>query len=135
MASEDSPFRLTCPASTCRTDNDVRAEVCERCRLPLSGFARLYLFPAHLFNMGLSAAQSNQMAYARDLFAAVVYWCPLDYEARNALALACFTLGDAIEARKHWEAVLKQSPSNTLAARGLVAIEGEKKSHEIETVK
>jgi hypothetical protein len=135
MGSEDSVVRLTCPAGMCRTDNDVHAEACERCGLPLRGLARLSIYPAHLFNMGLSAARGNQMACARDLFAAVVYWCPMDYEARNALAMACFALGDETEARHHWETVLRQLPANTLAARGLEAIESAKKSREIDEAK
>lgn len=135
MGSESSVFRLICPAGMCRTDNDVHAEACEKCGLPLRGLARLSIYPAYLFNMGLSAVRANQMACARDLFAAVVHWCPMDYEARNALAMACFALGDEIEARHHWETVLRQSPANTLAARGLEAIESAKKSREMNEMK
>lgn len=135
MVSEDSVFRLTCPAGMCRTENDVRAEVCERCGLPLRELSRLSIYPAHLFNEGLSAARKNQMECARDLFAAVVHWCPMDHEARNALAMACFALGDETEACHHWETVLEQSPANAVSVRGFEAIERAKKSREMDETK
>jgi hypothetical protein len=39
----------------------------------------------------------------------------MDLEARNALAAACFTLGDLTDAYQQWEFVSKNSPINTLA--------------------
>ena len=116
---------LTCPANLCRADNDIQAEVCVRCGTPLHGYARLSAYPALLFNQGLSAARTGNMAQARDAFAAVVYWCPLDQEARNALALACFALGDQTQARSHWERVLTRSPENEVATQGLAALASE----------
>src|SRR5947209_14725003 len=115
-------MRLTCPGGTCRADNDAQAEVCVRCGTPLRGYARLSTYPAHLFNLGLSAAREGQVARARDLFAAVVYWCPMDLEARNALAMASYALGDATEARHHWETVLARFPADALATRGLAEL-------------
>jgi Flp pilus assembly protein TadD len=74
---------------------------------------------ARLFNDGLAAARENRLPAARDLFAAVVYWCPLDVEARNALALALLMLGDDAGARGQWTQVLALRPGDPLAARGL----------------
>ena len=113
-------MRLTCP--TCRSDNEELAEVCLRCGIPLSGYARLATYPANLFNLGLSAAREGQLAHARDLFAAVVYWCPADQGARNALAMACYALGDAVEARHQWEKVLERFPTDALATQGIAAL-------------
>lgn len=115
-------IKITCPAVTCRAPNDTGAAACARCGLPLGGLSRLTLYPSKLFNMGLAAAKENNMARARDLFASVVYWCPLDTQARDALAMACYASGDMAEARHHWEAVLWQSPSDAIAAQGLSLI-------------
>jgi len=132
--SAENSLKLTCPSATCQAENDFNAEVCRRCGLPLLAFGRLSVYPAVLFNMGLSKAQENQMAYARDLFAAVVYWCPKDVEARNALAMACFALGDHRMARSHWASVLKQSPVDSVALRGLAAIESAEKARAVASV-
>lgn len=115
-------MQITCPAVTCKAPNDVNAGTCVKCGLPLAGSTRLTLYPSRLFNMGLAAAKENRTARARDLFAAVVYWCPMDIEARNALATTCYASGDRAEARVQWEAVLKQSPSDAVAARGLLSL-------------
>ena len=112
-------MELTCPITTCRAANDLGAAVCVRCGAPLTGYARLVAYPALLFNLGLEAARAGQLPRARDLFAAVVHWCPMDLEARNALAMACLAVGDRSEARLHWETVLARSPSNPIAARGI----------------
>ena len=116
--------KLTCPSTLCRTDNDPRAEACSRCGSPLRGYARLVTHPAQLFNQGLAAAREGQLTRARDLFAAVVHWCPLDLEARNALALACLVLGDQAEARVHWGVVLARAPTDTLAKQGTAVLDG-----------
>jgi tetratricopeptide (TPR) repeat protein len=79
----------------------------------------LYLYGAHLFNAGLRKARSGQLHQARDLFAAVVYWCPADRDARNALAAACFSLGDKKGARDQWQEVLRRFPADLFASRGL----------------
>lgn len=113
---------LTCPAARCKTENDLLAEFCTKCGTPLRGYARLSAYPNQLFNMGLAAARGGNLARARDLLAAVVYWCPLDLEARNALAQACYTQGDTLTAREHWEIVLSRSPGEPLASRGLAAL-------------
>jgi cytochrome c-type biogenesis protein CcmH/NrfG len=85
----------------------------------LRHYARLRVYPDQLFNRGLSAAAAGDLGTARDLFAAVVHWCPLDIEARNALALAGFQLGDHATARLNWKAVLDRSPGDHLATEGL----------------
>ena len=115
---------LTCPAANCRADNDAQAETCERCGTPLREYARLLAYPAQLFNLGLSAAREGHVNRARDLFSSIVHWCPMDMEARNALATACFSLGDKVEARRHWETVLSRSPSNAHATQGIAALDG-----------
>lgn len=112
-------MQITCPAVTCKARNDISAAACAMCGLPLEGLSRLTIYPSKLFNMGLAAAKENNMARARDLFASVVYWCPLDIQARNALAMACYASGDMVEARLQWEAVLRQSPSDAIASQGL----------------
>ncbi|MEU4249766.1 tetratricopeptide repeat protein [Amycolatopsis sp. NPDC026612] len=99
--------------------NAARAEVCAGCDTPLSNHARLAAYPAYLFNRGLAEARAGRLARARDLFAAVVHWCPLDVEARNALALANFELGDTEEARRHWNEVVTKQPDNPFATQGL----------------
>ena len=116
-------MKITCPESTCRAENDAHAGACEQCQTPLRGYAQLLTHPAHLFNKGLALAREKQYAQARDLFAAVVYWCPMDLEARNALAMACFVLKDQDQAWYHWEWVLAQSPADALALQGLAALQ------------
>lgn len=113
---------IACPGVTCRAQNDARNEVCVRCKLPLQGYVQLLAHPNNLFNAGLDMARTNRLGEARDMFAAVVYWCPKDVEARKALAMACFALNDRQEARKQWEHVLEQSPDDELAKQGLAAL-------------
>ncbi len=115
--------QLTCPITTCRAKNDIGAEVCIQCSTPLSTYRRLSLYPAQLFNKGLEAARQGQAKRARDLFAAVVYWCPNDKEARNALAMTCYELKDFMEARLHWQVVLAQTSHDALALQGMKALE------------
>jgi tetratricopeptide (TPR) repeat protein len=116
-------LQIICPSIACSTLNDIKAETCVKCGLPLGEFTYLTLYPYKLFNMGLAAAKENRMSEARDLFASVVYWCPKDIEARNALAMTCYTLGDLVAARSHWEKVLKQSSSDSIALQGISSIE------------
>lgn len=116
-------MKLTCPQRSCRAENDARNEVCVNCQTPLQGYALLATYPDLLFNRGLSLARANHLTQARDLFAAVVYWCPNDVEARNALAMACFALGDRSQAQRQWERVLKDSPADALAKQGIGALE------------
>ncbi len=118
-----SAMQITCPIQTCRTPNDPDRDSCVRCASPLRSYALLSSYPARLFNQGLAAARHGQTTRARDLFAAVVHWCPVDVEARNALAMACFALGDFAEARHHWEYVLARIPADALAKRGLARLE------------
>lgn len=128
-------MKLICPASACRAGNHAQAEVCERCGTPLRGYARLSTYPARLFNLGLSAARAGKVARARDFFAAVVHWCPMDLEARNALAMACFALGDETEARHHWEMILERSPVDALVMQGLAALESATKVRKTDVAK
>lgn len=100
-------------------ENEALASECVRCGTPLQNYAQLLNYPASLFNLGLAKTRTGELGQARDLFAAVVYWCPKDVEARNALAMACLALHDLPEARRQWELVLTQAPTNTLALRGL----------------
>jgi tetratricopeptide (TPR) repeat protein len=116
-------MKIICPESSCRKENDVFAEECVRCGTQLQSYVQLLNYPAHLFNEGLVKARNGELEQARDLFAAVVYWCPKDLEARNALAMACLALHDLLEARRQWEIVLAQSPADTLALRGLSQLE------------
>lgn len=109
---------IICPVSLCRAENEAHAAVCVRCQTPLRSYVRLYSYPARLFNLGLAAARQGQLTQARDLFAAVVYWMPMDLEARNALALACFALNDAEAARQHWQTVLARSATDPIATQG-----------------
>jgi|SRR5579859_1128894 len=115
-------MRIPCPTSTCFAENDVEAEVCGRCGVVLRPYINLLLYPAQLFNQGLQEARAGSFARARDLFAAVVYWCPSDKNARNALAAACFELRDLVEAGRQWEIVLFSSPTDVFARQGLAAI-------------
>jgi hypothetical protein len=71
----------------------------------------------------LARARTGEIEQARDLFAAVVYWCPKDLEAHNALAMACLALNDLIEAKRQWEFVLAHAPTDALAMRGLRQLE------------
>lgn len=116
-------MEITCPVGACRTTNDAAAEVCERCGIPLAGYAHLTTHPARLFNQGLSAAREGNVRRARDLFSAVVQWCPHDLEARNALALACYMMGDREEAGRQWKVVLENSSQDATAAQGLVLLQ------------
>jgi len=115
-------MRIPCPTSTCFAENDVEAEVCGRCGVALRQYVRLLVYPYQLFNQGLQQARADNFARARDLFAAVVYWCPQDKIARNALAAACFELKDLAEATQQWEAVLSLSATDVMAKQGLAAI-------------
>jgi Flp pilus assembly protein TadD len=51
-----------------------------------------------------------------------VHWCPHDWEARNALALANFQLGDGPAARHHWTLVLGRRPKDPIATNGLAEL-------------
>lgn len=113
---------VRCPVLLCHEENAYGAEVCAGCRTPLSGYARLHLHPAYLFNQGLAAAREGRLAAARDCFAAVVHWCPGDIEARNALALAGLRLGDRSEAHRQWTKVLDRRPGDPKAAWGLAQL-------------
>jgi len=121
-------MQVRCPIPGCRSDNDVQAERCHRCGSPLIQYANLSVYPAQLFNRGLAAATSGQVALARDYFSAVVNWCPMDKEARNALAMACLAMGDLEAARNHWQTVIDHAPKDPVATQGLVALEQFKKA-------
>lgn len=114
---------VACPESLCRAENDARNERCSRCDTPLRGYVKLLNHRNHLFNQGLALARSGEFAPARDAFAAIVAWCPTDTEARNALALACFSQRDEPAARQHWQKVLEQSPNDKAAHAGLAALQ------------
>jgi hypothetical protein len=118
-------MQLVCPQPSCRADNEWTSEFCRRCETPLRSYARLAAFPALLFNRGLRAAREGRLAEARDHFAAVILWCPLDVEARNAFALACYCLGDKAEAGAQWEHVLERSRGNAAATQALAALDAE----------
>lgn len=118
---------LTCPASRCRVGNDDSSETCIGCGTPLESYARVASHAALLFNLGLAAVAEKRMKEARDLFAAVVLWCPNDSEARNAHALACYQLGDKAEARRGWEAVLARSSRDETASRGMLLLDQPKR--------
>lgn len=125
-------MRLVCPAG-CGADNDTEAERCANCGAPLVNHARLVDHAAQLFNSGLAAARAGEFGKARELFAAVVNWIPRDRDARNALALACFRLGDHERARFHWTAVLAQRPQDAFAATGLRKIDSRQARRERRT--
>ncbi len=116
-------MNFLCPISSCRSENDSTASNCIRCGTPLQGYLHLQDHPAHLFNQGLSRAKQGEFEQARDLFAAVVYWCPKDLEARNALALACLVLPDLLEARRQCEHVLAIAPTDPVAQQGLAQLQ------------
>ncbi|MFI0735051.1 tetratricopeptide repeat protein [Streptomyces sp. NPDC021225] len=113
---------VRCPVALCRKENTYGTEVCAGCGTPLSGYARLHTYPAHLFNRGLAAAREGRLTTARDCFAAVVLWCPGDTEARNALALAGLRLDDPDEAHRQWAEVLDRRPGDPKATRGLARL-------------
>ncbi len=113
---------VQCPIVTCRAENDPQVVTCIRCNTPLQEYTRLLFYPSQLFNHGLAAARNGQLKQARDLFAAVVQWCPRDIEARNALAMACFALKDWSEAHQQWKTVQDQSSDDPIAQRGQAAI-------------
>jgi Flp pilus assembly protein TadD len=106
---------VRCPLTDCDTENAADADKCVRCATPLRHLARLSAYQDQLFNRGLAAATVGDLGTARDLFAAVVHWCPKDIVARNALALASFQLDDYTAARANWKAVLDRAPGDPLA--------------------
>lgn len=110
---------IRCPMPRCGVENAYEADACDRCGVPLAGYARLSVHAAYLFNQGLAAAKKGRFGAARDAFAAAACWRPSDVEARNALALADFELGLFDEARRQWETVLRQNPDDALARLGL----------------
>ena len=110
---------IRCPIARCGAEYAPGAEVCPACDSPLWNYARLAAYQSHLFNQGLTAAKTGHLTLARELFAAIIHWCPTDHEARNALALANFHLGDLPTARHHWELVLSRRPHDPLATHGL----------------
>ena len=91
---------------------------------------RLSIYPTQLFNRGLAEARNGRMSLARDLFAAVVYWCPKDTEARNALAMACLALGDRTEAEHHWNVIQEQSTRDIVAQQGLMILSQSRSSYQ-----
>ncbi|WP_127358788.1 tetratricopeptide repeat protein [Actinacidiphila soli] len=113
---------VRCPVVLCGRENAYGTEACAGCRTPLSGYARLHVHPAYLFNRGLAAAREGRLTAARDCFAAVVLWCPGDTEARNALALAGLRLGDPGEAQRQWTEVLHRRPGDPKATTGLAGL-------------
>jgi tetratricopeptide (TPR) repeat protein len=115
---------LACPAR-CGADTESDAERCGNCGAPLRNHARLKDHAAHLFNDGLRAARTGGLAAARERFAALVHWLPRDRDARNALALANFQLGDHDRARDHWTEVLAQRPGDAFATEGLRRLDTE----------
>jgi len=114
---------LRCPVGACGAENDPLADACEGCGVPLRGYARVASHAARLFNQGLEAAREDRLGRARDLFAALVYWCPLDIEARNSLASTCMAMGDRAEAQNHWQQVLEKAPGDPIATAGLMALD------------
>jgi tetratricopeptide (TPR) repeat protein len=116
-------MKVVCPESSCRKENDALAPTCVCCGTPLQSYVQLLNHPAYLFNQGLARARNGEFEQARDLFAAVVHWCPKDLEARNALAMAYLASGHPIEAKQQWEFVLAYAPADALAMRGLCQIE------------
>jgi outer membrane protein assembly factor BamD (BamD/ComL family) len=110
--------KLECPIQ-CGATNEAGVESCAGCGSPLRNHTRLGDYAAQLFNQGLHAARTGELGVARELFAAVVHWIPLDRKARNALALASYELGDHDRARHHWNQVLTQHPGDTFAVTGL----------------
>lgn len=114
---------VTCPVPQCGAVAPATDDVCAACGSPLRNYARLSAHPAYLFNEGLTAARADRLGTARDMFAAVVYWCPFDVEARNALAFASFLLDDREAAGRHWTEVLAQRPNDAFAAAGLARLE------------
>jgi Flp pilus assembly protein TadD len=122
---------VRCPLTDCATENAADADTCVRCGTPLRHLARLSVYPDHLFNRGLAAAMAGELGTARDLFAAVVHWCPLDVEARNALALASFQLDDHAAARANWTTVLERFPGDAMAAEGLARLAAHPRAGEL----
>ncbi len=116
-------MKRPCPINTCHTDNDLQANVCMCCGISLHEYFRLFVHPAYLFNQGLDAARKGNFALARDLFAAVIYWCPKDWNARNAFAAACLELDDLDEARRQWQLVRDGHPKDICAAQGIAVLE------------
>jgi hypothetical protein len=116
---------VRCPLPRCGAENPLDADRCSRCGLPVRGYATLSTYAAYLFNQGLGAAREGRLGRAREYFAAVVHWCPADTEARNALALAAFQLGDPDEARQQWDLVRQRRPGDRLANRGLSRVDGD----------
>lgn len=114
---------MRCPLPRCGKENLADVTECAGCGVPLDGYARLSAHPDALFTQGLAEARAGRTSTARDLFAAVVHWCPYDVEARNALALAAYELGDLSEARHHWQTVQGQRPSDPIATQGLALID------------
>ena len=115
-----SPLR--CPVPRCRADNPGGGERCHSCGTPLRSYARLLAQASRLFNLGLAEARQGRLRGARDLFAAVVHWCPHDLEARGALGLASLQLGDATAARSQFESMIARSPDSVVARKGLEAL-------------
>lgn len=113
---------LRCPVSRCAATNPMDAAACAHCGTPLREYTRMTAHPANLFNDGLAAAHAGRLTEARDLFAALVHWCPEAVDARNALGLACYQLGDTAHARTHWTAVLDRRPTDRVATAGLRAL-------------
>lgn len=114
--------RIVCPIAGCHAENPAGADVCIGCLIPLAGFGRLLMHPAALFNRGLRAARAGRSTLARECFSAIVLWLPDDLTTRNAHALACLDAGDLPAARSAWQDVLRCSPGDRIALRGLAAV-------------
>lgn len=106
-------MEIICPQSSCRASNHVTATSCSRCGTLLQNYIHLSLYPAQLFNQGLEAAQQGNPNRARDLFAAVVQWCPQDIEARKAFAMACIATKDVETAHEQYQRISEQLPDDT----------------------
>jgi len=118
-------MKLVCPVCRSQFENG-RTEQCPQCQTPLRSYSKLQNHQANLFNLGLAAAKEKKFAQACEYFGAVVHWYPTDINARNALAMACYELGDFERAKFHLETVLDRSPHDEQAKRGIATIDKKK---------
>lgn len=108
---------------TAKSDEWPEAErywpTCNACGLAWREEEQILLWPR---DGRLPATRAGDLTEARELFAAVVHWCPMDAETRNALALANYQLDEHETARTHWQAVLDRSPGDRFTTEGLARL-------------
>lgn len=79
-------MKIRCPIPECGHENDAEVIRCPACGAYVQPYHRLMLLPDHLFNLGIAAAQENDLVMGERYLEATLAFSPRDVEAMLALA-------------------------------------------------